>query len=318
MSAMNLKTLISFMPSKKYIAYFLGAFLFFLIILFPYNDLVQKVLYKISKSNLPVQILYDSHHFGLFPIKLSFKDVTLTTPKLSQPVHIEKLVIKPNYWNLLSLRPGAQFQIHTKKSEMNVSINKAYSRKKGDDPIHIQVRSQKFNLETLRSVSPFFMQSQGMAKVFVDLTLDLNWTQGPEGSIQIQTTDVEIQPYSFSAQHIGTISTPHLQWKQSDGKFQFKKGDLSIDSFEIATPRAPLYVKSQGVIRMHWSPLSIRLKSYDTKLKMIMDEKIKNQFFFAELFLASTEEKLSKTRYQYNARISGQHPRPPRIQKITD
>ena len=302
---------------KRHLAYFIGAFLFFIIIFFPYNDLIQKLLYKVSQSNLPVQILYDSHHFGLFPVKLSFQNVTLITSKLPQPVRIEKLIIKPHYWSLLSLRPGARFQIHIEKSQLNLSINKTYSRKKGSNPVRVRLHSNNFNLETLRSFSSFFIQSQGLANMYIDLILDLNLTQGPEGSIQVQTRNVEIQPYSFSAQHMGTITTPLLQWEQSIGKLRFKKGNLSIESFKIGTPQAPLYLQAKGIVRMYWSPLSIRLKSYDTTLKMIMDEKIKNQFFFAELFLASTEEKLSKTRYQYNARISGQHPRPPKIQKIT-
>ncbi len=318
MNKLSLKKIILLLPSKKYLFTLLVVFLLFLIILFPYNDAVQKILYRISQSNLPVQILYNSHHFGFFPLQLSFQGVRMFAPQLSQPIRIEKLVIKPYYWSLLSLRTGIKLQLHTKNSQLNFLLNKTYTKDKGTKPIHIRVQSQNLTLETLNIISPFFNQSQGVMEIFADLTLDLNSTKSPEGFIQVRARNVELQPYSFSAKYIGTITTPFLQWKTIDGKFQFKKGDFFIDSLNMGPHTAPLSLQANGVVRLHWSPLSRRLKSYDTELKMIMNEKIKNQFFFVELFLVSVEKKLDNHRYQYNARISGQYPKPPKIQKLRE
>ena len=318
MNILLVKKMISILPDKKYLWSTLGAFLLCLAFLFPYNDAVQKILYKISQNNLPVKITYESHNVGFIPLRLSFQNVKMFFSQLSQPINIEKLIIKPYYWSFLSFKPGIKLQIHSKESQLNFFLNKAYSKNLKSQPIHIRVQSQHLALKNMNIVSSFFNQSQGIMELFIDLKLDLNFTEGPEGVIQFRIHDVEFQPYSFSPQYVGTITTPLLQWKTIDGKFQFKQGDLFLESLNTGPVTAPLSLQAQGVIRMHWSPLSQKLKSYDTQLKMIMSEKIKNKFFFVDLFLANVEKELDNNRYQYNARISGQHPKPPKIQKLKE
>ena len=314
MSAL-IKKIISFLPQKKYLWSFFGSFLICLMILFPYNDVIQQGFYKVSQNRWPLKISYNSHDIGFFPLQLSFQNVTLFFPKFSKSINIEKLVVKPYYWSFLLFKPGVKLQIHSKKSSsIQILLSKDSAKNPQSQPVRMSLKSHNLALQNLSTFFPLLNQSQGMVELFADLKLDLNFIEGPEGSIQFKAQDVLLQPYSYMV-----IETPSLQWKKVDGNFSFEKGDLFLKTFGTKPFTTPLALQAEGVIRMNWkSPLK-RIRSYDTKLKMVMSKKMRKDFPLLVTLLSDSEKELSDNRYQYNARISGKYPEfLPDIQKLEE
>lgn len=299
--------------NKKF--FFLGFFLFFFLVLylFPYDDAVEKTVFKIFQS-LPINIQYDSSSVGLFPPKISFKHIQISTPKLASPISSREIIVKPSYMALLAFKPGAKVQIHFGSSYLDLWFKKSFSSKKTADPIQLKIQSRKLEIKYLSFLSPFFIHSKGLLDFFLNLNIDLQHHIQPKGLFQFKAKNIQFQPYSFNKKYIGTISLPRLKWKSLSGEVNTTKGKIDFKNITIGEKTDSLYLQSKGFLNIAWKRANI--KNYDLNLNLLIDSSLKSQITFIDLFLSNIEEKLSNDRIQYKVKITGQSFYPPKIQKL--
>ena len=301
-------------PSKKIFLLNLLIFILLVVFLFPYEDVIQKLTYKLSSASSSMHLQYDSHSLGLFPPRLILKKVELITPWTSGSTSFEQLTLSPAYLSFLTFKPGVNITAYRGKSKLKVLFKTSFSsQEKKSSPIEIRAESQNFEIKHLHLLSPFFNNSQGAVDFFLNLKMDMK-TSKVNGSIQMQAKDVFFNSYSFS-QSIGTWTLPQLKWKTLEAKASLNKGRLNIQRLRIGEVNDPLHLQSKGFVNLQFGALQM-IREYSLELDLLLNETMKNQFFFLDLFLSNVEEKIGENRYQYKAKITGRSSYPPKIEKL--
>ena len=301
-------------PSKK--IFLLNLLLLFLmvLILFPYNDVIQKLTYKLSKISTSTHLQYDSHSLGFFPPRLILKKAELITPWTTGPAVFDQLTIYPTYLSLITFNPGMKITARIGKSKLKIILKTSFSsQNKNPSPVQIRAESQGFEIKHFQLLSPFFKGSKGLIDFFTDLKMNTR-TNVINGSMQMQAKDIFFNSYSFS-QSIGTWTLPQLQWKSLEGKASLNNGRLNVQTIRIGEMNDPLYLQSKGFVNLKFGALQL-IREYNLELNLMLDEEMKNQFFFLDLFLSNVEEKIGKNRYQYKAKVTGRSSYPPKIEKL--
>ena len=311
-----MKALKDFIRTKrKMILLSLLFFIVFLFVLFPYEDVIQKVVLKLSKSPTnPIHFRYESSSIGFFPPHVSFKNAEFQIPQIPKPIASDRLILKPSYLSLLALHLGIQIEIVKGSSRVKIRIKQSSYKKQ--KRLHIRVKSKKLDVQHLSFLSGFFSRAKGVLEFFLDLQLDPSYVTPPKGTLQLKGTNMSFYPFSFSKKYIGTINLPQLDWKTLEGKVLINKDQIDIQNIEIGKTADPFYLFLKGYVNVSFSQFRKYIKDYEIELNWILDKKIKDLLFFIDLFLSDIEEKLPENRFQYKAKVTGRSSYPPKIQKI--
>ena len=312
---MKIKNTLSILfPSKKIFFLNLLGFLLLIFILFPYDDVVHKLTAKLSEASPKIHLQYDSHSLGFFPPRLIFKKAELLTPWTDSSAVFDRITITPAYLPLIIFKPGMNIIAQMEKTRLKVFFKTSFSsQRQKTPPIQIRAESKDFEIKHLHLLSPFFNGSEGFADFFIDLKMNRQ-TNSVKGSLQVRAKNAAFQSYSFS-QSIGTWALPPLKWKSLESKAFLDKGRLNIQTMRIGEINDPLYLQSKGFVNLKFGALQM-IREYNLELDLQLDEKMKNQFFFLDLFLSNVAEKAGKDRWQYKAKISGRSSYPPKIEKL--
>ena len=301
-------------PSKKTFLLNLLLLILMILILFPYNDVVQKLTYKLSEISTSMHLQYDSHSLGVFPPRLILKKAELITPWTTGSTVFDQLIIYPTYLSLITFKPGMKVTAHIGKSKLNIILKTSFSsQSQSPSPVQIRAESKDFEIKNFQLLSPFFKNSKGLIDFFIDLKINMK-TNIINGSIQMRAKDILFNSYSFS-QSIGTWTLPQLQWKSLEGKATLNNGQLNVQTIRIGEINDPLYLQSKGFVNLKFGALQL-VRKYNLELNLMLDEQIKTQFFFLDLFLSNVEEKIGEGRYQYKAKVTGRSSYPPKIEKL--
>ena len=308
------KVFLILFPSKKIFLLNFLIFILLVVLLFPYEDVIQKLTYKLSSASTSIHLQYDSHSLGFFPPRLILKRVDLITPWTASSASFEQLAASPAYLSFLIFKPGVKITAYKGQSKLKILFKTSFSsQEKKSSPVEMRAESQNFEIKHLQLLSPFFNNSQGVVDFFLDLKMDMR-TNIVNGSIQVQAKDVFFNSYSFS-QSIGTWTLPQLKWKTLEAKASLNKGRLNIQRLHIGEINDPLYLQSKGFVNLKFGALQM-IREYNLELDLLLNETMKNQFFFLDLFLSNVEEKIGENRYQYKAKITGRSSYPPKIEKL--
>jgi len=301
-------------PSKKIFLLNLLLLALMVLILFPYNDVVQKLTHRLSEVFTSIHLQYDSHSLGVFPPRLILKKAELINPWTTGSAVFDQLTVYPTYLSLITFKPGMKIIARIGKSKIKVILKTSFSsQNQNPSPVQIRAESKNFEIKYFRLLSPFFKGSKGFIDFFMDLKMDLK-VNAINGSMQIQAKDIFLNSYSFS-QPIGTWTLPQLQWKSLEGKASLNDGRLNIQTIKIGEINDPLHLQSKGFVNLKFGTLQL-LREYNLELNLILDEHMRAQFFFLNLFLSSVEEKIGENRYQYKAKVTGRSSYPPKIEKL--
>ena len=308
-----MKTQIQFL--KKNQKQILFVFIFYValcFVFFPYDDAVQKWALQLSQPYPNLNLTYESSSVGLFPPRLIFQKAELTTPWLIQNVQMDQLTLKPYHLALLAFTLGAKIEIIQKTSNVQIRLKKSFSKKKKE--FIIQIQSKSFEVSQLEFLSSFFSHSKGQIEFFLNLSFDPSFLNLPKGVLQLKGRNMEFQPYSFSKKYIGTFNLPLLQWKSLAGKIKTSKGEVHLENLTIGKKTDPFYLFSKGLLNLSLGRFKKSIQDYNIDFNLILDKKIKDQFFFIDLFLSEVEHKISENRFEYSANIKGRSLYPPKIQ----
>ena len=303
-----------FKKFKKQIILTLIVYLMLCLVFFPYKDMVQKLTFTLTHSHPDLNLIYQSSTVGFFPPRLIFNKAELTTPWFVQDILMDQLIIKPHYFALLALTLGAKVEVIKQTSKIQMWFKKSFSKKQ--EEFLIQIQSKNLEVKQLDFLSSFFAHSQGIIEFFLDLKFDPSFFKQPKGFLQIQGKNLEFQPYSFSKKYIGTFNLPLLQWKSLKGKMKTSKGEVTLEDLTIGQKTDSFYLHSTGRLNLNLGRFKKSIQDYDMDFDLILDKKIKDQFFFIDLFLSDVENKISDQQFQYTANIQGRSLYPPKIKNL--
>ena len=299
---------------QKKIILTLIVYLLLCLFFFPYKDVVQKLTFTLTHSHPDLNLTYQSSAVGFFPPRLIFNKAELTTPWFIQDILMDQLIIKPHYFALLAFTLGAKIEVIKQASKVQFQLKKSFSKKR--EEFLIQIQSKNLEVKQLEFLSSFFTHAKGIVEFFLDLKFDPSFFKQPKGFLQIQGKNLEFQPYSFSKKYIGTFNLPFLQWKSLKGKFKTSKGNIHLENLTIGQKTDSFYLHSTGRLHLNLGRFKKSIQDYNMDFDLILDKKIKDQFFFIDLFLSDVENKISEKKFQYTANIQGRSLYPPKIKKI--
>ena len=280
---------------KKWLA-FTAIFIFFFLILFPYEEVVS---YFINKLNIntknSVQLQYESFYINPLGPCIVFKKPEIFTKMTQNSIIADQLKLRPSYKSLLQFKMGGIITLKWPSSLLNIIISKKQKEDNASD-WHIHIKSPYFNLSDFRFFSPLFNKIKGIMNIDIKMLLDPNFTRQPEGQWNINSHYFQSQALSYTFPgSIGNISLPAFKWSQINLQGKIKKGDITVSDISLGDKKDTFQLKTRGIISIDFlkqrasQRIRSRLKSYHLGLDILVNKDLKPKLSFLSIFLPSIE-----------------------------
>lgn len=206
--------LLLFRNNKLKIVFCFFAFLFFLVVLFPYDDLSDLVTEKVAQATQnQIFLRFEKLGFSPLPPSLALHEVEVDTPFLPT-LKMSGMTLAPSIARLLAFNPGARFSaddLFKGYLTGSVGTKKIKDRQK----IDFSIDYEKLDL---KSAGDFFESNwpiQGQARIEAQGLVEMEFTDQPEGEIEINIEKM-ILPNSLpnSIPFVGGTSIPQIQFSK--------------------------------------------------------------------------------------------------------
>lgn len=233
----------------KFFLMFLST-LFFLFVLFPFDDLGDLVSTQVSKmSKNTIFLNFEKLKMSLFPTGLQFQNIyveSISTPA----INAEELTITPSLNGFIRSRPyGTVDARGIFKGTVNISVTNGKATENGVERQKFDVHAQKLALNDIRDVAklPFAMKGQ------LDLTTsglaDLTFTEQPDVDLNVVISSFELPPSNLNTQ-MGPVTLPELKLSTVQLKGRLSAGKFIIESGKIGKETDELTGNIKGSIGM--------------------------------------------------------------------
>ncbi len=236
---------------KKKLAFFLCAFLFFFMTLFPFSDLTYFSKEQINQIMKPLNgsVDYSNINLNLVPFGIQTSDFELSIKSFKKPLKIKNITLRPNIFSLLKFQPGGSLLLSgffSGFANLNLSLNGKTEEK-----------TQKFILSSdLKNISlADLIDFQNLA---YKLTGNLNgnfFIEGedsfrvqPKGNFKFNIEKIVI-PATIHIPSIGDIPLPKkVIWENSNLFGKIEKGKITVTRGTLGTKSSPINGRYKGFI----------------------------------------------------------------------
>lgn len=216
--------------------------LFFLFVLFPFDDLSDLVSVQVSKvTGNAVYLQFQKLKMSLFPTPgLNMKKVYLemiNTPALSA----EDLTITPSVMGLLSKKPYGKVSVQgLMGGDVDLSLSKGSKSDAGTEREKIDVHVQKIALHDLKQMVNLPAQLRGHLQLNSTILADLNWKEQPDVELDLNISQLEVTQFMIAIPNFGSLNLPDinlgqvaLKGRMNNGSFNIEKAVLGKDNDEL-------------------------------------------------------------------------------------
>ena len=270
---------------KKKCFIFILLFLVFVLIRFPYNEVVSLVLNRMGEK-YSIHLKYRGFYINPLNFSLVFKEPEISTPFNSSVFTAKQMSMRLSYSSLLRLKPGAVLVLEWPDSYWNIIVNKK-KIERGKTGWQIQMKGHKFNPIVLQSFSPLFSKITGKITFDIKTLIDPDFEKQPEGSWTLRGLGFRSEPLSYTFPgHIGSISLPTIKWSGLSSEGQIKEGQITISDLSFGEKKDPLSLKVRGLISIDFTKRRLirkvrpRLKSYNLGLEVLAEEDMRAKSYF--------------------------------------
>jgi len=265
----------------------------FFIINFPTKRILDHVLASAFQSQPGCHISYSDTNFGFFMPSLKFKELVIPEGcilKEQKNIPLESLSIGFGGVSFSPLSAIVNIDLEIPRTSLNVKV--ASNGKKNV----IKITKQKVDLgslsEIMQKIAPDNAKFEG--KAILDLDADfVNGKLNNLNSLKISSSD-----FYLPAQSISILAIPNLDLKTLDVKLLGKKEKLSLETFVLGSPDAPLHLDIKGNIIADYQSLG------SSNLDLGVDLKVSPEI--AEKFpLGMFLGKFESSENQYSFKVNG-------------
>lgn len=300
------------------------------LIRFPYEEAILYFINQINKqTKYSIQLKYENLYINPLGPTLVFNKPEILTTVSQDTFKAEQLSFRPSYKSLLQLKKGAVMTIKWPNSTLKMSVRKKslntrnQEGKKKKLGWFIHINTSNFNPAFLDSFIPALSKTKGNVNIDMQIMIDPEFRQQPEGQWNITGRNVYIQAlsYTFPGKLLGGISLPSLQWSKINFQGQIKKSEVAISDLSLGGKTDDFQLKTRGILSIRFNPsvtgqVRPNIKNYRLGVEILANENLKSQFYSLDLLFSKIKSKTPKG-WRYLGNIRGNMATLPSISPVS-
>lgn len=285
--------------------------IWFLVLLFPFNDLNDTVSAQVSRlTNNRVFIQFDKLSINPFAASLSLDKVFVETPMLST-LTADKLSVSPSLSALISRQPGGSLKAEGfLKGDVEVHLAPMPKGSGTVEKAKIDITGKDLNLKDLREVAKLNLPLKGKLQFRSQAIADLTFTEQPEADLAVTIQNFELPPSSISLADMGLINLPEIKLGVVELKGKLIGGKFTIETGKIGTAKDQFYGDIKGDLGITFQSLNGQivplLGAYSISLDMKATAAFKERAKFFLSFLDGYKAELpgGATNYKFKVQAA--------------
>ncbi len=212
--------------------------IWFMVLLFPFNDLNDTVTNQVSKlTNNQVFLQFDKMNFNPFSSTLSFEKVFVETPQIST-ISTEELSVSPSLAALIARKPGGTIKAQGfLKGDVEINLKPLPKSENGIEKSRIEIAGRNINLKDLRELAGLSLPIKGKLQFNSVGIADLALAEQPDVDLSMIIQNFELPPSSVSLQDMGRINLPEIKLGQVELKGKLAAGKFVIETGKVGTAK---------------------------------------------------------------------------------
>lgn len=265
---------------KKKILIGLAGFLFFLVVLFPYNDLGDYAANQISQMTRgQVSLQFDTMQLRVLPrLGLSFVNVTVDSAFFSA-LKTDELIISPNILSLIAFKPGISlYAMNFLSGNLDVDLQMGEKLASGQRKQVVHLDGEELDLSELNSILQIPGSIKGRAQMNIELQIDPTYTEQPSGKINILLSKIATQGLQIKAGMLGSVPLPDLSFSSVRVQGDLKKSRLTLQRLSFGESQDELQGMIEGTIDVNVQQGMGGMDVVPTSYDLNVDLKLKSAF----------------------------------------
>ena len=245
----------------------------FLIWLFPYSDISDRVTSEVLKAtNKQVYLQFDDLGLSLFPVPgLALQNVTVEAAPLRTPLKANTISVYPSILGFLSFSPGVSLDItQIFGGDMHIT---AQAAAKGHE--HLKASGESLDLKRIVDLLSSPMHPTGKLDLQTDMVIDGTFQEQPDGKARMQMKNVQLLNPQIPTM-MGMFSLPNLSMKKITGDITLKAGRIQLDKVEVGDRSDALYAQVSGAMDLKITPGNpmqpVQLGAIDLTVELILQD----------------------------------------------
>lgn len=248
----------------KYLSLFLFLTLFFIFLLFPFNDLSQLVSDQVSKATRnEASLQFKDLSFSVMPLGLKMSAVNFET-RQGMKLKIDELTLRPSISGALKKQPfGFVSADGFLNGNVQVQMNQGLANDKGLERYKFELKVDQVQLENLKSLVklPLAFQGQMVSQVTAMLNPSLFdamnplITDQPESEFTLNVSSFKIPNSNIDLGTFGLIPVPELKLKRIESKGSLQNSNLVLESVQLGQSGDDLTGTLKGQVQMNLEKL---------------------------------------------------------------
>jgi type II secretion system protein N len=225
------------------------AFFFFLLVLFPFDDVSDLVTAQVAKlTQNQVYLQFSNPGLSLFPqLGLKLENVRVET-QFAPPLKAEKLSVAPSIASLLAFKPGLSIYAEDLLGG-DVSLTSRRSKmKESQAPAEsFSLSAKNLDLLQVAKLARLPVQLKGEIELGSDGEIDITWKEQPSITMTLQGKKIQVPPDTIPTA-MGPLNLPDLNFSSIEIEGELKGGKLLIKKGTLGSPSDDLYGTVKGSI----------------------------------------------------------------------
>lgn len=260
---------------KMKIVFGFFAFLFFLVVLFPFDDLSDLVTEKVAQATQnQVFLRFEKLGLSFLPPSLALNNVEVDTPFVST-LRASSMTLAPSISRLLAFSPGASFSASDLfKGELSGSVGAKTEQER--QKVDFNVDYENFDLKTTGDFFDSSWPIQGRATVEIKGVVEPEFREQPEAELEI-TIDRLIFPNTLPATipFVGGTMIPQIQFSKVRLLGRLINREFVIDSGTFGEEKDPFRGQIKGKMQLTFARMGQQVQPqfgpYDLRVELQMD-----------------------------------------------
>ena len=308
----------------KYLSLFLFLTLFFIFLLFPFNDLSQLVSDQFSRATRnEASLQFQNLSFSLLPLGLKMSAVNFETRR-GMKLNIEELTLRPSVSGALKKQPfGFVSADGFLSGSVQAQMNQGPVNDKGLERYKFELKVDQIQLANLKNIIklPLAFQGQVVSQVTAMLSPSLfdamnpQIADQPESEFSMNVSSFKIPNSNIDLGAMGLIPVPELNLKKIESKGSLQNSNLVLESVQLGQSGDDLTGTLKGQVQMNLEKLrspiptanpsfiiAPRFGPYSFEVKLNIKPDFEKRASFYLIFLSAYK---TSQPGQYNFKITG-------------
>lgn len=252
--------------------------LFFLVVLFPFEDLSDLASSQIAAlTHNQVFVQFRKMGFGIFPPSIHISENIRVETAQMPALSADQVELRPGVIALLQKKIAGSLGIKGfLKGDIEISIRPNGKSESGIEKHMIELTAKKLSLADLKNLANLPVAMKGELELDGKSNTDLSFNESPDMDIHMKIEKFEMPPANIPT-GMGPMSVPDLKFSHVELKGRLSNGKLNIESGQLGKAQDELVGTLKGSMDLQFrgkgNPVPLP-GGYDFQLQL----KVKPQF----------------------------------------